>query len=168
MAKADLTAQRLRELVHYDPQTGSFTRLQARCTVAQAGTVAGYAAAEGYRRFMVDRKTYLLHRLAWLYTYGEWPKYQIDHINGIRDDNRLCNLRDATPSINRQNMRAVKPERINSGLMGAFFDSRGGGRWYSAITVNGRRKHIGMFKTPEDAHTAYLEAKRKLHPGCTI
>lgn len=170
MAKADLTAQRLRELLKYYPETGVFTRLVSRrCGTAEPGDVAGSKRnSEGYLAFMVDRKTYQAHRLAWLYMTGKWPNALIDHINGVKSDNRLCNLREATVSMNKQNMRKARADCVNSGLMGAYLDRRNGGRWFSNITANGKRKHLGYFLTPQEAHAAYIEAKRRLHPGCTI
>lgn len=169
MAASDLTAQRLRELLHYDPRTGIFTRLVSRnCGTAEPGYHAGYPNAEGYIHFMVDRRTYMAHRLAWLYMTSKWPQNLIDHINGIKNDNRIENLREATASENKQNMRKARSDCKNSGLMGAYFDIRYGGRWFSNITINGKRQHLGMFSTAEDAHAAYIEAKRRLHPGCMI
>jgi hypothetical protein len=169
MAKADITAQRLRELLDYNPETGIFTRLAHRCAAAPAGSIAGYLNPDGYTWFMVDRETYLAHRLAWLYMTGNWPAGLIDHINGVKTDNRIENLRDVSMSVNKQNARKARSDCRNSGgLAGAYLDRRYGGKWFSNITVSGRRKHLGYFDTPEEAHAAYLEAKRRLHAGCTI
>lgn len=167
MAKADLTAQRLRELLHYNPDTGVFTRLVYRCAGGAAGEVAGYPNPDGYLIFMVDRRTYMAHRLAWLYINGEWPADLIDHINGVRSDNRIANLRQADKRLNAQNKKRARSDS-KTGLAGAYFDRRWGGRWFSNITTGGRRQHLGFFGSPEAAHAAYIEAKRRLHEGCTI
>jgi hypothetical protein len=100
-----LTAERLREILGYDPETGLFTRL-VRTGRIRAGEVAGTAHSRGYRSIVIDGRVYLSHRLAWLYVHGEWPPEQIDHINRNRADNRLVNLRAAKQSQN--NVRAAE------------------------------------------------------------
>ena len=88
-----ITQEELKELLDYNPETGLFTwnvynNIKNKTT---AGTFN-----DGYIQIKIKQKIYQAHRLAWLYVYGEWPKGQIDHINGIRDDNRIENLRDVT------------------------------------------------------------------------
>ena len=90
-----LTAARLRELLQYDPETGVFTRLVKTSNGIKVGDVAGTADARGYILIRVDGWLHLAHRLAWLHMTCEWPKGMIDHINGVRDDNRWSNLRRA-------------------------------------------------------------------------
>jgi hypothetical protein len=115
---------------------------------------------------MIDRKYYLAHRLAWLYMYGELPKLCIDHINGVKNDNRISNLREVTSILNQQNY--TKPNITNkANLLGAFYcETRK--RWFSRICVNNKRKYLGTFPTALDAHNAYVKAKRELHPTCSI
>lgn len=162
MAGIDLTAQRLRDLLHYDPETGIFTH---RCVAGprNPGDLAGHAW-KGYWRVGVDYRTYTAHRLAWLYVTGNWPAAVIDHINGDGRDNRFCNLRDVSRQTNSENRRAAKAK---AGLLGAHFVAHAK-LWRSMIATSGKRMHLGYFSTAEEAHSAYVAAKRRLHKGCTI
>ena len=90
----ELTQKRLKELLDYDPKTGIFTWKYANNN-RKAGSKAGYKAKDGYIAISIDSKRYLAHRLVWLFVYGHFPKYDIDHINRIRDDNRIENLQKA-------------------------------------------------------------------------
>lgn len=154
------TQDALKKTVHYDPETGLFTRVRG----IRKGAIFGTKTYDGYLCGKVLGKQYRLHRLAWLYVHGEWPKNQIDHINGIRTDNRLCNLRDVTPSINKQNTR--KADRDNkTGFLGVQFSQ---GKYQAQIRVNKKPLFLGTYDSPEEAHAAYLKAKRQYHEGCTI
>jgi hypothetical protein len=164
MAKADLTSQRLRELLHYDPETGAFTWL-ATAGKARAGGRAGDALSHGYNRIGIDGHVYLAHRLAWFYVYGIWPSGEIDHINGNRIDNRMVNLRDVPRRLNRENLRSARSDN-QTGVLGVA--KNGKSSWQARIKVNGVRHSLGTYGSPEEAHQAYLKAKRKLHDGCTI
>lgn len=108
----------------------------------------------------------MAHRLAWLYVHGRWPIADIDHINGIRDDNRFTNLREASRAENNQNIRSARSHAI-SGLLGAHWH-RQSGLWYMRIKVDGKSFTKGMFATAEEAHAAYLKAKAEHHPFSTI
>lgn len=154
-----LTQSRLKELLHYCPDTGVFTWQRARQGV-RVGCVAGGIGGEGYRSIRVDGRNYLAHRLAWLYVYGEWPKDQIDHINGVKDDNRIANLREATNAENNQNLAMRSSNK--SGFVGVHWHSRDR-KWHANIRINMKRKFLGRFNTPESAHAAYLAAKAELH-----
>ncbi len=158
-----ITQERLRELVHYCPDTGIFTHLQSKGR-KKAGMRAGWLRNDGYIETEVDGKGYKSHRLAWLYIYGNWPAYHIDHIDGDRSNNRLSNLRDVNRFFNSQNQRL--PHKINkSGFLGVH---KNGCKFRAQIRVNGKNKHLGLFDDAESAHEAYLIAKRDLHKGCTI
>lgn len=168
MAVADTTAARLRELFDYQEQTGDFVRLidvGARASHHKAGTVAGTAKRSGYVMIGVDGKLYYAHRLAWLYTTGEWPKHQIDHINCNKSDNRIANLREATKAQNMQNRKAARKDST-TGELGVMRRRQGG--FTAAIVVGGKNHYLGFFSTAEEAHAAHVEAKRKLHPFSTL
>lgn len=160
-----LTAEQVRHVLDYNPDTGVFhwtdnASYQARCR--EIGT-----KNNGYVVIRVNNKRYKAHRLAWLYVHGKWPDNDIDHINGVRDDNRISNLRDVSRSVNSQNERKARPNNKSCGLLGATWHKRTK-RWRAQICIQGKKKHLGYYKTPEQAHAAYLEAKRQQHEGCTI
>ena len=155
--RSSLTAERLRALMHYNPETGEFSRRMHLSNRSRASSVVGNKHSSGYIIICVDGSPRRAHRLAWLYVYGEWPKEQIDHINGIRDDNRIANLRDISHIENKKHRAvAVKPGR----LLGAGFHKMTG-RWTSQMTVNYKKIHLGYFKTEMEAHLAYVAAKAK-------
>ena len=151
-----LTAKRLRELLHYDPATGVFTRRVSRQGF-NAHTVAGSLHKQsGYVIMGVDRRSYRAHRLAWLYMTGHWPA-ELDHKNGDRSDNRWDNLREAGRTQNNAN--AKRREDNSSGFKGVSWD-RANGRWRAYINVDGRQKHLGRFDAIESAAAAYSIAAK--------
>lgn len=162
----ELTVERAKELLNYDPETGVITWRVTTNSRAMAGSRAGCKHCAGYVQIHIDGRKYLAHRLAWLIIHGEWPLEHIDHINGIRNDNRKINLREASRAINMQNQR--RPMAGNtSGFLGVSWFVRD--KVFAAqIWIQGKKKHIGFFNDPSEAHQAYLAEKRKLHPGCTI
>jgi hypothetical protein len=115
----------------------------------------------GYIRIMVNSKRYKASRLAWLLFYGKEPQNLIDHINGIRSDNRICNLRDVTNSENCQNQLKAK-RTSTSGFLGVKKRNRYD-KWWATISKNGIEYYLGDYNTPEEAHNAYLIAKKELH-----
>lgn len=148
---SNLDSKRLKELLDYNPKTGIFTWKQSKYQPYRIGTVAGCKNKSGYIVINIG-KLYYAHRLAWLYVYEYWPESIIDHINMIKNDNRIENLRCVTISQNAQNRKTqgfTKPKQTK--------------KWSSSITVNRVRKHIGYFDTPELAHQAYIEAKKIFH-----
>ena len=151
-----LTQQELKELLHYEPLTGVFTRRTATANCVQAGDIAGTKETTGYIRLRVLNKKYLAHRLAWLYVYGEWPSKHLDHINGVRDDNCIANLREATPRENSQNTKKRHGARCR--LKGVRVYK---GRFLAQICTRGKNLHIGCYNTEEEAHAAYMAAAEK-------
>jgi hypothetical protein len=163
--KPELTAERLRELLRYDPATGEFRWLQ-RVGNRSAGSKAGGASGGGYWSLCVDYRLYSAHRLAWLYTHGIWPKDEIDHRDGNRANNAIANLRDVSRSVNMQNQKRAK-RGSQSGVLGVYW-SKQGRKWVAQIRVDRKLRHIGRFDSAETAHAAYIEAKRALHPGSLL
>lgn len=159
-----LTSDRTRELLEYDEETGIF---RWRVHVGQRGCVgseAGGLDRKGYVRIQIERKRYFAHRLAWLYVTSAWPADQIDHINGQRADNRIANLREATPSENQCNQRHARSNN-KIGLLGVSRNRKG---FKARIKVEGNDRYLGTFPTTTKAHTAYIEAKRRLHARCEL
>jgi hypothetical protein len=169
MADSILTAERLREVVDYDPDTGVFIRKVRLAQRHQVGDRADFVVTggglKGYRRVSLFSQRYLAHRLAWLYVHGSWPKHEIDHINGNPGDNRIDNLRDVVTAVNSQNKRKARADN-RSGFLGVT--THAPGIYRASLYLNGKRIHDGLYGTPEAAHAAYIEAKREFHPGCEI
>ena len=161
----ELTAERARELLDYDPLTGDMTWRSSKGGRVK-GAKTGRSAQHGYLHVSVDRKIHPAHRVAWLIAYGCWPANQIDHINGVRTDNRLTNLRDVPSSHNAENQRRAKANN-KTGFLGVYRHARDK-KYTAEIQAMGKRISIGRYTTPEEAHQAYLTAKRQLHAGCTI
>ena len=167
MATPMLTAARLREILSYDPETGIFVHRTVKRGGKKAGAVAGCLNKRiGYWVVRIDRKLYYAHRLAWLHAHGEWPAEYVDHINGVRDDNRLVNLRCVDHTTNCQNKRAAQSNSA-SGLLGVVFVARLK-KFKAEITIDRRMVCLGWFATAEEAYKAYLQKKRQVHAGCTI
>lgn len=158
-----LTHERLRELLHYDPDLGWFMRKVGRCRWRE-GEVAGALNEDGYVVIKLDDVQHAAHRLAWLYMTGSWPSQHIDHIDGQRSNNAFINLRDVTKSINAQNMRKARIDST-SGFLGASRHKKG---WQAQLQVGGVLHYLGFYGTAEAAHAAYVAAKRRLHAGSTI
>ena len=153
-----VSQEELRALLHFNPDTGVFTwkvRMPGRTTVGQ---IAGYINNRGYVVISVNKKQYLAHRLAWLYVYGDSP-LMIDHINRNTSDNRISNLRRATPLGNSRNASAHKD---GSGVRGVCWwaDRK---KWRAQIRINGRTTTLGLFDRKEDAAAARAEAERRYY-----
>jgi len=156
----EITQELAKELLDYDPSTGVFSWAKSRVG-CRKGDRAGYYDSKGYRQICLKRNKHVAeHRLAWLYVYGEWPKACIDHINGVPDDNRIENLREATVAENSQNLR--KRKNNTSGYPGVKWHANCNS-WQARITVNRREISLGYRKTPEEAYQLYLAGKAKYH-----
>jgi hypothetical protein len=143
------------KVLRYDSTSGKFFwKVQrGRC---RAGEEAG-TPSHGYSKIKVLNTLHYAHRLAWLLHYGEWPRFEIDHINMDRGDNRISNLREATHSQNQMNRKA------RGGAVGLKGVRVKDGKYFSVINVNGRPTYLGQRPTPELCHEAYVEAAKKLH-----
>ena len=149
-----LTAQRLRDLLDYDPLTGLFRwrRVLGRAT---ADWFAGTPHGSGYLVVCVEQRNYRAHRLAWLHVKGEWPAATIDHRNRLKTDNRFDNLRDVSGRLNSQNRDGAVERR----------ETKRGTRWRVRICRDGRLVTVGTFDSEAAAEAARIGAKSQMHPG---
>ena len=145
----------------YNTETGHFIwKENARPNVA--GKRAGRLLHDGYWQIKLYKKGYQAHRLIWLFHYGFMPNNEIDHINGVRSDNRIENLRLATRSENCQNLHRANIDNQTKEL-GVTFHKKAN-KFQAQICINGKHKYLGLYKTAKSAHEAYLLAKHELHP----
>ena len=154
--RPELTAEYLRSILHYDPDTGIFTRKVSTSNNVKAGDVAG-SPSGGYLQIMVQSRDYKAHRLAWLHFHGVWPKYQIDHINRNKTDNRIANLREVTNKQNQQNRS--KSSTNTSGHPGVSWNKQNA-KWQAYITHNQKNLHLGYFTDIEEALSARKAAEK--------
>lgn len=159
MAKIRFTQEHLKSVIGYNPATGEFKKIKCKRT-DWIGKIAGTHNRKGYRTVSIDNTPYLAHRLAWLYMTGEWPKANIDHINGIKDDNRFCNLRESNYSQDMHNQG--KRKHNTSGYKGVTYN-KNAKKWVAQIRINWEMKYLGLFTSPENAATAYNFAAEKYH-----
>lgn len=148
MKTSEITTDRLRQVLRYEPEVGTFTWL-VTTKRRKAGDLAGSTNVSGYLTIRVDGVLYLAHRLAWLYMTGEWPEALIDHINRARSDNRWVNLRTATHKVNANN-------RVNNAGNGGVYKDRG--RFRAIRWVENRQVHMGCFGSIEEAKAALVTA----------
>lgn len=169
VSRPPLTSEQFREILIYEPDTGNLIwrnrpNLRKGWNTAFAGKIVGYRNDDGYLKMLANGRTFLCHRVIWSMVHGSWPSTTIDHINGVRDDNRIENLRLATISQNAQNQKNKRPLMPDGspGLKGANFQKKSG-RWCGRIKANGHFCYLGMFGTAEEAHQAYVRAGADLH-----
>jgi hypothetical protein len=148
--------ERMKTLLEYDGETGVFTWKVCRSGTEGKGSVAGWLD-NGYIRIMVDGKSYRAHRIAFAFEYGYFPK-EIDHKNRNKSDNRIKNLREATPQENSKNKSMSS--RNTSGVTGVGWH-KGTGKWHARITVDGKLIHLGLYDHIFKAVQARSEANRK-------
>lgn len=158
MKREDLSLNSIESVLEYSPKTGVFMWRPQE---------AGHKRKDnGYVSITVHGVEVKAHQLAWFMTYGKWPNGLIDHINGDTSDNMIENLRDATHKINAQNQREAQVHN-RSKLLGVAWHKRSK-KWQAGIRHEGRYRYLGLFESEQEAHGAYLVAKRFLHEGCTI
>lgn len=169
---SNLDVELLRRLFDYDPETGSLTwrerteidcpneKERKRWNSRYAGREAFQVKDNGYRCGMIFRKPQKAHRVCWAHYYGKWPMNDIDHINGDRADNRISNLRDVTRSENSRNQK-----RRTDGYLGVYPHKPN--KWRATICRGGKRRHIGIFATIDDALAARKRAEHLygFHPN---
>lgn len=152
-----LTQERLKELFHYDQNTGIFTRAKTVTYNSKRGDVSGYKDEFGYLQIQVDGRLYRAHRLAWLYVYGYLPENDIDHINRIGDDNRIKNLREVSRSCNNRNSGNSKAN--TSGVKGVSYAKKIK-KWRAQIKIYGRVYVVGHYVDFDNAVCARLAAEQ--------
>jgi len=157
--KCKIDQQYLRSIFYYNKETGLFVRTVKTSNRVKVGDVAGYKDRQGYLIININRTLYRAHRLAWLYVYGKFPENDIDHINGIKDDNRILNLRDVTNSENHRNMKMSK--RNKSGFTGIRWSEKQH-KWLSRIHTEGKEIHLGSFIELSDAINSRELAENEL------
>lgn len=162
----ELTQEQLKQILNYDKSTGMwiwlvdiFSGKNNKLKSAEKGNVAGtLSKIHGYRIIGINGKKYRAHRLVWLYEYGYWPKYQIDHINHIKDDNRIVNLREVTHEDNQRNMSKSKNNK--SGHTGVVWD-KSVNKWRAEINIKNKSITLGRFINKEDAIKCRKQAEIK-------
>ncbi len=157
----------VRQWLDYDPECGTFRWKSSPARNVSAGALAGCVTANGYLQIRINGRSFKAHRLAFALVHGaDHLGDCIDHIDGDRLNNRISNLRVVAPRVNSENRRTAA---INStsALLGAFRRSRDR-KWVSQIAVRGKQIWLGVFETELEAHKAYIDAKRRLHEGCSI
>lgn len=151
-----ITKHEVMQLLHYDSLTGQLHWIVNRRGGVKRGDLAGCLDPYGYVQIYINRKAYKAHRLAWLLQYGEHPIDKIDHINGVKNDNRLCNLRNAS---HKQNLENVKLSIAStSGFRGVSF-VRSKNKWKAQITHNYRNYNLGLYNSAEQAALAAKQAR---------
>lgn len=164
-----LTQERLRELLTLDSKAGHFTWAKRMKGGSGFGNKAGMLRGDGYWIIRLDRVLYLAHRLVWMGVHGAFPNGDIDHINGIRSDNRIENLRCVSRSVNLQNQRKARSNNITSGILGVCeVKTAFNKRWKASLQIDGKTAYQKYFYSKIEAEMAYLKVKRELHEGCTI
>ena len=158
MPNAELTAQQLRHLLDYSPETGIFVwrNPNPMANKAPVGSVAGAKDSNGYVKIGIAGKDYRAQRLAWLHYYGEWPKQDVAHRDRRIDNNAISNLYEAPEATVQQGQRSAHVDSLH-GFQGVTKRKTG---WVARITVNSVDYYLGIFPTAEEAHHAYLTAKR--------
>lgn len=155
------------EWLSLNAESGVLTWKKSPSANVKSGDVAGCSDGHGYITVTLRGQRWAAHRLIWTMVNGPIPSgIEIDHINGIRSDNRVANLRPVTRAENNQNLRGAKGKTATN-LLGVSQHKRSG-LFNARIKVNGRSRSLGYYKTPEEAHYAYLQCKREVHPANTI
>ncbi len=155
----ELTQKEVKRLFKYDRKNGLLIR-RFNHGKGRVGTSSTAKDRDGYLVVGIHGKLYRAHRVIWLYVHGEWPKNDCDHINRIRDDNRIKNLRDITRSQNKQNQSVQDSNKCR--LKGVYLHKTTM-KWCASIGLNNKNIYIGLFETMELAYKAYQDKAAELH-----
>jgi len=156
----------LRKLICYDPLTGVFV-WSKKVGRHSEGKAAGWVHSRGYLCITINRCKVYAHRLAFILMKGCRPEADIDHINGIRTDNRWVNLRSVDRRTNLENRTSLHNESSASGLLGVHWCNQKQA-WHAEIKTHSKKRHIGFFQDKNKAQEAYLQVKREIHSGFTL
>jgi hypothetical protein len=154
-----LTQERLLTILRYDPETGVlyWVKPNPKCPSVKPGQIAGCLhKSSGYWVLKIDGVDYRAHRIIWVMWYGAWPQHEVDHDDGDKINNRICNLRPATHLQNTANKKRRVERKYPKGV-----DRLPGGRFRAKICVKYKQISLGVYDTPEDAHAAYLAGAQK-------
>jgi hypothetical protein len=158
----------LHNILDYDEDTGIFKWKVRKGNSIYVGDIAGSFYTSGYRRIIINGIDYKEHRLAWYYVYAKWPEKLIDHIDGIKYNNAISNLREVTNSENMQNQKtAMKNKTSGSSIPGVYF-YRNNNKYCAQLQINGKLKSFGSYSTIEEAESICIEMRRKYYAGNTI
>lgn len=156
-----LTQKRLKELLKYNKSTGMFIWINPTSNRVSKGKICNCIMNNGYIVIRIDKVNYLAHRLAYLYVLGYFPEHDVDHKNGIKNDNRWKNLRHVSRVCNSQNAKLINTNK--SGFIGVYKHSKNNS-WIAHIRIGDKKIHIGSFKSPELAAVARVEFENN-HPN---
>lgn len=165
MSYKELTRARLKEVVHYNENTGEMLWIKPTSARVKIGDKVGNNDGKGYLQTCIDGRRYRVHRLVWLWVYGVFPTYHIDHIDRDRTNNKLSNLRDLPQALNNQNIGVTRAN--TSGFLGVSW-SKEMRKWEARISINNKTRVIGYFDKPENASNAYRLAKQTHHKGAVL
>ena len=149
--------------ISYNPENGLFYKSQ---NSDGAPSITENLRADGYKTICIKRTNLYSHRVAWALFYKSCPTMDVDHINGDRSDNRIVNLRLVSHQTNTENRRLAQKNN-KSGILGVSWH-KGNGKWVAQVYLNRKRVFCKYCDDKESAHSAYIEAKRIYHAGCTI
>jgi hypothetical protein len=159
-SEKNFSFEQIDELLSYDPLTGDLRWKQRRKQIP-AGALAGHIHNTGYRNVRIRGERIMAHRIAWMLHYRSWPEMNLDHKNLDKSDNRIENLRLATKAQNQANRRAHKTNK--SGFKNVVYREKNLKKWEARIATGKKRRLIGYFDTPEEAHAAYVAEAVRLH-----
>lgn len=159
-----LTADRLKQLISYNPQTGEVVRISS-IRKTKIGKSPKSKNEYGHLQMHADGHNYSVHRLIWLYMTGSWPDGLVDHIDNNPQNNVFSNLRCVSRSENAQNIKGAHADS-STGYLGVTLTSKG--KYIAQISTRGVKKCLGSFDCPQKAHDAYMKAKKEIHAASTI